>query len=476
MQKTDTTLINVRIWYLVSWVYVITLGSMIFGYTTVYFNSLTVMIYKQYQYHNANYIENRDTFNSVVTTMIILGTMIGSFTISPFLSFGRRNCMLAVNLIIIIGAAINMIFNFWALLLGRLLIGWGCGAFSVIAPIMINEISPISISGILGSAVQINFTFGFLLAYAFGFAVPYQTRSNGTENHEIYTSEIWKLLFIFPGIVALIQILLLLLVFKDDSPNYYQQNEEFDRYVSTLSSIYVDNESIIQLYKSNNESILEVADTSSIGIFETRYLYTLFIGIMIFTIPKTTGVNATFFYSNEIFTMNYTGYKAEKEARIGTLMIGVVMFLTSFFSPLLLSRFGRRTILLIGHTGMLIFLTALGVSAIYDLNLWIKIFTVCYLFFFNPSIGTISWIIGAEVLNSKGMAFSTSITWPLTIMFSLYTNQGFKLLTAEGVYFLFAVFQIFSILFCYFMLKETKGLPKEQCQRLYMKQNVNSSF
>ena len=86
------------------------------------------------------------------------------------------------------------------------------------------------------------------------------------------------------------------------------------------------------------------------------------------------------------------------------------MFLTSFLSPILLMKLGRRTILILGHTGMLIFLTALGVSVIFELNIYIKIFTVCYLFFFNPSIGTISWIYGAGILNEKAISLETSIT------------------------------------------------------------------
>ena len=438
MQKIDTALFNVKIWYLVSWVCVITLGSFIFGYGTVYFNSLTVMIYKQYKHHNANYIDNRDTFNSIVTTMVILGAFLGSFSISPLLSFGMRSCMLFVDLIIIIGAAINLIFNFWALLMGRLLVGWGCGAFTVIAPIMINEISPTSLSGMLGSIVQIQFTFGFLIAYAFGLHVPYQTKSDGTENLEIYTSEIWKLIFVFPGIVALLQMLLLLTIYKDDTPTYYRQKEDNEKFSSTLSKIYVEYETENELYKSRDGSESDLEDTSPIGIFEKRYLYTLFIGMMIYVITKTTGVNAIFFYSNEIFTLKHTGHQAEKEARIGTLMIGVTMFLTSFLSPFLLMKLGRRTILIIGHTGMLIFLTALGISAIYELNFCIKIFTVCSLFFFNPSIGTLCWIIGAEILKEKAVSLGTSLTWALTILFSLFTNQAFKLLTAEGVYFSFA--------------------------------------
>lgn len=64
--------------------------------------------------------------------MIPLGAMIGSFTAGPLMSIGRKNAMIVIDLIILIGALLNIVLDFRALTSGRLLIGWGAGASSVL--------------------------------------------------------------------------------------------------------------------------------------------------------------------------------------------------------------------------------------------------------------------------------------------------------------------------------------------------------
>ena len=51
------------------------------------------------------------------------GDIIGTFTISPLVQIGRKSALLFVDLVIIIGAVMNTMFNFWALIFGRFLIG-----------------------------------------------------------------------------------------------------------------------------------------------------------------------------------------------------------------------------------------------------------------------------------------------------------------------------------------------------------------
>ena len=48
------------------------------------------------------------------------------------MSIGRKNAMIVIDLIILIGALLNIVLDFRALTSGRLLIGWGAGASSVL--------------------------------------------------------------------------------------------------------------------------------------------------------------------------------------------------------------------------------------------------------------------------------------------------------------------------------------------------------
>eukprot|EP00344_Euplotes_crassus_P008306 CAMPEP_0197006942 /NCGR_PEP_ID=MMETSP1380-20130617/38073_1 /TAXON_ID=5936 /ORGANISM="Euplotes crassus, Strain CT5" /LENGTH=49 /DNA_ID=CAMNT_0042426807 /DNA_START=287 /DNA_END=436 /DNA_ORIENTATION=- len=48
-----------------------------------------------------------------------------------------------------------MIFDFFALLIGRLIVGYSVGVLSVLTPLFISEVSPVELSGPLGTLSQI---------------------------------------------------------------------------------------------------------------------------------------------------------------------------------------------------------------------------------------------------------------------------------------------------------------------------------
>ena len=115
---------------------------------------------------------------------------------------------------------------------------------------MINEISPVQISGILGSMVQNKACLGFTLACAIGFIVPYEFDQHGNENTEIYFSTVWRWTFLLPGIIALIQVLLLTTIFTYDTPVFYEKIHRFDIADEVYSRIYVEKETDTRLFKS----------------------------------------------------------------------------------------------------------------------------------------------------------------------------------------------------------------------------------
>ena len=179
--------------------------------------------------------------------------------------------------------------------------------------------------------------------------VPYEYDRNDKENAQIYVSEIWRFIFAIPGIIAFIQVICLTTVFTYDTPVYYEQIDMLDKASEVYSKIYIEQNTDSMLFSTSETELARKKTAASFTqIFESDYRYTLFIGIMIFVFTNLTGINAILFYSNEIFTQKYTGYYAEREARIGTLMIGLTMFITSF-STFALSELGRRTTLIIGH-------------------------------------------------------------------------------------------------------------------------------
>jgi SP family facilitated glucose transporter-like MFS transporter 8 len=76
----------------------------------------------------------------------------------------------------------------------------------------------------------------------------------------------------------------------------------------------------------------------------------LYLSLGLVTSQQLCGINAVLFYSQTIFT-NSGGSIRGAEA---TIIIGVVMFLSSGITPLVVERLGRKLLLLASAVGMII--------------------------------------------------------------------------------------------------------------------------
>lgn len=245
---------KVNLVYLSIWMAIIALGMFNFGYGVGMYNNLTEVLFLQYKNKEMNVIGSLSTFDSLVTTAYPLGAAFGSFTGGMIAALGRRNGLLITNVIVCIGTGITMIFSFYALIIGRIIFGFGCGVYTVIVPLFISETSPPSVAGMMGAISQFNVTGGIMIAYFMGYLAPLRyTEDREVEtNPDVFTTNAWRYVFIFPAGVAIIQSLLILLVFRYDTPKYYRQNGKDELEQKVYEAIYKSRDS--EINKSVNES------------------------------------------------------------------------------------------------------------------------------------------------------------------------------------------------------------------------------
>ena len=87
------------------------------------------------------------------------------------------------------------------------------------------------------------------------------------------------------------------------------------------------------------------------------------VNIAIIVFSELTGFQAIMLYSNIIFT-EIIGENKTFNPRQGTYLIAAVNFLASFVSIASVRIFGRRPLLLFGHTGVAICHTLIGIFVI----------------------------------------------------------------------------------------------------------------
>jgi len=121
-----------------------------------------------------------------------------------------------IDVLTVIGIGITFLKSLYPMIIGRLIWGFSAGAFSVVCPMFITEISPSSLTGPFGVITQFNITLGILISYIVGnFVIPL------VDTPEILTSGNWRIVYGFPIIIVVIHVLLLSLIFRSDSPKYY---------------------------------------------------------------------------------------------------------------------------------------------------------------------------------------------------------------------------------------------------------------
>lgn len=204
---------------------------------------------------------------------------------------------------------------------------------------------------------------------------------------------------------------------------------------------------------------------------------------------QLTGINFIFYFGTSFFqTLGTISNPFTTE--IITTVVNVVMTPLSFW---IIERFGRRSILLVGATGMIIsqFLVAIiGVSAP---NAQVKggnkpavsgeVALICInIAFFASTWGPAAWVVVGEIfplpIRSRGVAMSAASNWMWNCIIGVITPyfvSADKLNLGPKVFFIWGSTCCLSLAFAYFLVPETKGLSLEQVDRMLTETNPRTS-
>lgn len=459
---------NQRINYLytVGYVFTACIGFFNCGYYFSHYNSLTKFMYKRYG------IENKDLFNSLVTSLIPLGAMFGSLLGGVLAQHGRRMACLSSAIVTAVCCLWTTYLSIVSIVVGRFIIGMCIGVSIAVVPMLVSEISPKNISGPLGVINQLMSVTGLLLGQVLGLLVPYAS------SPETETTQIWKLIYIIPFFTASLEVFLLIAVFRFDTPKFYQMNQDMVNYQNSMKCLFYEREMIkeeTELMGNCSQVVEQQQEETEVTwsqIFNSEYRPALIIGCLIAFFHQATGISSVTFYSNEIFSKGHEGDDAEFVARIGTIGTGIASLFGSLLTLVVSKRFGRKTILLAGEISMLILLGLLFNFTLKNQQMLTTIATILFVFSFNSSFGSILWLYCSEILSSKGCAVVGFVNLLWTIFFGCCANILFTMLTVPGLYLALFFGQIITVWFLYYCLHETKGKSKQDLKNLYNQRTI----
>nr|QCU55136.1 polyol transporter [Camellia fraterna] len=401
-----------------------------------------------------------------LSVVSLFGSLAGGRTSD---AIGRKWTMGLAAIIFQTGAAIMTLApTFQILMIGRLLCGIGIGFGVMIAPVYIAEISPTIARGSLTSFPEIFINLGILLGYVSNYAF------SGLSVHLN-----WRIMLAV-GILPSVFIGFALFIIPE-SPRWLVMQNRVEAARAVLLKT-IENESEVE------ERLGEILLAAGIGNAEKyeekpvwrellspspalrRMLVTGF-GIQCF--QQITGIDATVYYSPEIFEV--AGIAGNSKLLAATVAVGVTKTAFILVAILLIDKLGRKPLLSISTIGMTICLFCLGLTLLLlkhtPFGIGMPILAVCgNVAFFSVGIGPVCWVLTSEIfpfrLRAQAGALGAVGNRVCSGLIAMSFLSMAPAITVAGTFFIFSAVSAVSVAFVYTLVPETKGKSLEQIEAL----------
>ena len=433
------------------WVFAISMlvgiGGILYGYDIGVVSGALLFIHKS--------IPMTDAQTGVIVGAVLAGGLIGTLMAGPLADlYGRRFMIASSSVIFIIGVGCILVaHSFATMLLARLLLGVGVGIVAVAVPLYVAEIVPAKNRGKYVTFFQLFLTFGIVLAYFVDLAFT--------------PSGDWRAMFAVVLIPA--AILLIAMFFLPETPRWLlAHNRGRDAY-RVLKMTHMPEKVSDEV--THIKASLSSSEGGWLDLIGPKLMLPLFIAIGIAILNQWTGINSFLQYAPHI--LKTAGLGSNVVVMLGSAGIGMMNFVCTLVALFLVDRVGRRPLLIVGISGIIVSEVFLGMVSMLHLATPVEgILSLVGLLGFIVSYaigpGVVVWLAISELfptrVRGKGIAiclfFNSLAGTLLASMFLVLTKH----LGISGTYWLCAFCSLFYLLIALFYLPETKAQTLEDIQ------------
>ncbi|KAF9105748.1 Solute carrier 2, facilitated glucose transporter member 2 [Mortierella sp. AM989] len=438
------------------------------------------------------YTKENGFYNCFYYADLLWGFAVGSFCLGALITglaggtiqnmYGRRMTMFIANIFFIVGA---LLLGFTAhqaqFIIGRIVVGMGCGLGGVVVPTYLGEAATIKSRGTMGACFQLLIVIGILISNAIGLG--------------LNTPPLWRVNLALLGIPALIQ--LALLASMVESPKWLitknratearaalqklrgdtNIDAEFtDMIVMILKSEAVesttsesgpdgalkDDSAYEEKLKVDNPTTVDLSNYrppksySVVYLFKSECCKIAIQGILLHFFQQACGINGLIYYSTTFLDAVF-GKDKTKYLTVGTSALNLVSTILSVY---LIDKTGRRTLLLISSAGCAISSVLLFSGGYADIGNLVVVSVFLFIGFFAIGLGPIPWLMLSELLPSYALspasAVATSVNWSTNFVIGLVFPTIAKGM-GDGTFILFGAICVACFFYVWFFLPETKG-------------------
>ena len=425
------------------------LGGLLFGYDTGIIAGALLFIKQDFGLGSFA--------QGLVVAAVPIGAIAGAAIAGPAAdTYGRRLMILLAAGVFIVGALGSAgATGVEMLVIARIVIGVAIGLASAAAPVYISEVAPPESRGRLVSFFQLAVTIGILAAYLVGLAFDH--------------SEGWRWMLGLGCVPALA--LAVGMLRMPQSPRWLVMSGDDYAARAVLAKIRVDDPDTIDLELAEIKESLDDKPGAWSELLQPVVKAALFVGVGLAILQQVTGINTVIYYAPTI--VEFTGVNSSAGSILAAVGVGIINVAMTLLALRLLDRAGRRTLLMIGVSGMVISLFALGAafiggggSTIASIVAIVSLMT--YVASFAISLGPIFWLLNAEIyplaVRSKAAGLGTMANWTFNFIVSLTFLLLIEALGRAGAFWFYAAIGLLTLWFCWKFVPETKGKPLEEIE------------
>merc|ERR1712020_668452 len=183
---------------------------------------------------------------------------------------------------------------------------------------------------------------------------------------------------------------------------------------------------------------------------------------MMMLAQQLSGINCAIFYSTDIFEKAGLNDEASQGATLGMGSMNVLMTIVSL---VLIEKAGRKTLMIVGLSSMLVMTTLLLASlltfkSVHVMSYVAIVAVILFVVGFATGPGSIPWFFVTELFAQSGRPTATSIAVSVNWSANFLVGLGFEpiqMLFGPWVFMVFMVIQVFFIVYVFVAVPETKN-------------------
>lgn len=390
-------------------------------------------------------IEDVPALQGLAMTTANIGCLAGAMTAGAMADkYGRKPLLITAAVLFTLSAVATGAFNDFTLFnIARFIGGVGIGVASALSPMYIAEVSPANIRGRMVSLNQMTIVIGILAAQIVNMVLAQPVDAGASHEALLQTWNVstgWRWMFWAETLPA--ALFLIMAMFIPESPVFIALKNG-------------------QSTKHNTKQSAGLA-----LLFQGKYGRVLLLGLIIAVFQQWCGTNVIFNYAQEIFVG--AGFNVDGMF-INIVITGIANVLFTFVALYTVEKWGRRTLMLIGASGLGIIYLILGTCYYMEVKgIMMVVLVVMAISCYAMTLGPITWVLLSEIFPAKvrgvAMATCTFALWTgcctLTYTFPIMNDS----LGSYGSFWIYSAICILAFIFLYKRCPETKGKSLEELE------------